>query len=434
MIEWRWFYCTLDFASCTPKKCHVSASLMITDEFRKQVKDALEHLHDTAYLQVHPLVAQLAWPAAPQQTTHAQRLRDLLKGAIESLRPQSGSPTEAPEWRSYLALRYRYVQGMSMAETENKLGISLRQLHRELHKGLDAVSALLGEMQELKSGPAVVPASVQELESELSQWQLDRQVCAVQALVDDTLWMLKPLLEQHAVKLAADLSGDLPPVLVDATLMRQALFKVLRLAAQEAGSPISLHAGARGEWLDIVLHSPSHTLSTAGEEWQMAQLLVAQQGGSLAADIRPETGTQLTLSLPRASQTRVLVVDDNQAIHQLFERYLAPHHYEVIHARSGPEALQLAAEARPDLITLDVMMPSMDGWQVLRSLAQSPATGHIPVIVCSVLKEPELATSLGARAYLKKPVDRLELLATLAQFQPAAGPSAAARRPASEDN
>jgi CheY-like chemotaxis protein len=407
---------------------------MVTDEFRKQVKDALEHLHDTAYLQVHPLVSQIAWPATPQQTTHAQRLRDLLKEAIESLRPQPGSPSEAPESRSYLALRYRYVQGMSMAETENKLGISLRQLHRELHKGLDAVSALLGEMQGLEGGPAIAPAPVQELESELSQWQLDRQACHVQTLVDDTLWMLNPLLEQRAVKLIPDLPADLPPVLVDATLMRQALSKALRLMAQNAGSPISLHASPHGERLDIILHCPSYTLSTAGEEWQMVELLVAQQGGSLAADTRPETGTQVILSLPRASQTRVLVVDDNQAIHQLFERYLAPHHYEVIHARSGPEALQLAAEAQPDLITLDVMMPSMDGWQVLRDLAQNPVTQHIPVIVCSVLKEPELASSLGARAYLKKPVDRLELLATLARLQPAAGPSAAAHPPTPEGN
>jgi CheY-like chemotaxis protein len=407
---------------------------MVTDEFRKQVKDALEHLHDTAYLQVHPLVSQIAWPATPQQTTHAQRLRDLLKEAIESLRPQPGSPSEAPESRSYLALRYRYVQGMSMAETEDKLGISLRQLHRELRKGLDAVSALLGEMQGLEGGLAIAPAPVQELESELSQWQLDRQACHVQALVDDTLWMLNPLLEQRAVKLIPDLPADVPPVLVDATLMRQALSKALRLMAQNAGSPISLHASPHGERLDIVLHCPSYTLSTAGEEWQMVQLLVAQQGGSLATDTHPETGTQVILSLPRASQTRVLVVDDNQAIHQLFERYLAPHHYEVIHARSGPEALQLAAEAQPDLITLDVMMPSMDGWQVLRDLAQNPATQHIPVIVCSVLKEPELASSLGARAYLKKPVDRLELLATLARLQPAAGPSAAAHPPTPEGN
>jgi CheY-like chemotaxis protein len=75
--------------------------------------------------------------------------------------------------------------------------------------------------------------------------------------------------------------------------------------------------------------------------------------------------------------------------------------------------MSLVAENPPDLILLDVMMPTMDGWQVLRSLKQNPTTEHTPIIICSVLKEPELAISLGARAYLKKPVDRLELLATL---------------------
>jgi putative two-component system response regulator len=73
----------------------------------------------------------------------------------------------------------------------------------------------------------------------------------------------------------------------------------------------------------------------------------------------------------------------------------------------------MIAETRPDLIILDVMMPSMDGWQVLRSLKQNPATKSTPIIICSVLREPELAISLGAISYLIKPVDRLELLATL---------------------
>jgi CheY-like chemotaxis protein len=119
--------------------------------------------------------------------------------------------------------------------------------------------------------------------------------------------------------------------------------------------------------------------------------------------------------LPRVTPTRVLVVDDNPAIQQLFERYLAPQQYDVIHARSGSEALRLAEEMQPSVITLDVMMPTMDGWQVLRALQQNPATAHIPIVVCSVLNEPEIALSLGARAYLKKPIDRLTLVETLTQ-------------------
>jgi CheY-like chemotaxis protein len=129
----------------------------------------------------------------------------------------------------------------------------------------------------------------------------------------------------------------------------------------------------------------------------------------------------------------VLVIDDNQATHELFERYLVPHFYEVLHAHTGPEALRLAAQARPDIVILDVMMPSMDGWQVLRELAENPATATIPVVVCSVLNEPELASSLGACGYIKKPVDRLELLATLARLQNPTAPAGAARPPLPSD-
>ena len=410
---------------------------MDSDEFRKQVKDALEHLYDTAYLQVHPLLSQITDTATPDQLTRAQKLRGLLKDAIETLRPHPSSPSGSPReaWRSYLALRYRYVQWMSMAQIEDKMGISLRQLQRELHKGLDALSALLMEKRVPESGPALVstfPASgsAQELENELRQWQLERQAYQVQALVDAALTMLKPLMDQRAVQLVVDLPADLPPVLVDATLMRQALFKVLRVMAQDSGGVISLRADQSNEEVEIILHCSSCAPSTMEEEWQMVELLVNHQGGKLTMNVRSALGTHVTLSLPGTRQTRVLVIDDNPSIHQLFERYLAPHHYTIIHARSGPEALQLAVEAGPDLITLDVMMPNMDGWQVLRDLAQNPATAHLPVVICSVLKEPELAFSLGARAYLKKPVERLELLATLERLKPKAGRAPASPPPA----
>lgn len=412
---------------------------MESDEFRRQIKDALEHLYDTAYLQVHPLLSQFTDTATSDRLTRAQKLRGLLKDAIETLRPQSIAPSSSPReaWRSYLALRYRYVQGMSMAQIEDEMGISLRQLQRELHKGLDALTALLREKRVPASSSALASTwtasgSVQELENELSQWQLERQACQVRALVEEALTMLQPLMDQRAVKLVADLPPDLPPVLVDATLTRQALFKVLRLMAQDSGSVIALRADRSDEQVNILLQGSS--FSPAEEEWQMVELLVNQQGGKLTLSVHLGGGTQVTLSLPGTSQTRVLVIDDNPSIHQLFERYLAPHHYTVIHARSGPEALRLAAEASPDLITLDVMMPGVDGWQVLRDLAQGPATSHVPVIICSVLKEPELAFSLGARAYLKKPVERLELLATLERLKLQAGRAPASPPPASAGN
>ena len=96
-----------------------------------------------------------------------------------------------------------------------------------------------------------------------------------------------------------------------------------------------------------------------------------------------------------AGQTRVLVIDDNQGTLQLFERYLAPHHYEVKKAQGGVEALAMVTENPPDLIILDVMMPTMDGWQVLHSLKQNPSTENTPIIICSVLKEASIGDIFG---------------------------------------
>ena len=407
-------------------------------EFRKQVKDALEHLYDTAYLETHSLLPLIAGPASANRLTRAQKLRSLLKETIEKLRPPEGTPPNAPEWRSYSALRYRYVQGMSLGETEHELGISQRQLQRELHKGLDATAALLWDARVLDGTPTVTetPAldETRELQNELNQWNLTRQSYQGQTLLDEVVWMLKPLLEQRAVTLNVSIPATLAPVFVDSTLTRQALFKVLRaLVSSSEKRTIALSAIERGKHVEINLQGHGDTALQSGEDWRAAQLLFTQQGGTLEIEARAEGTINIILTLPRASQPRVLVIDDNQGIHQLFERYLAPHNYEIVHAYGGQEALQLAAEHHPEAITLDVMMPSVDGWQVLRGLMSNPATAQTPIIICSVLKEPELAFSLGARAYLKKPVDRLELVATLARLLQPANPAPAAPPSIPED-
>jgi len=402
------------------------------DDFRKQVKDVLEHLYDTAYLETHPLLAQFSNQATDSRLTRAQKLRSLLKETVEALRPQDGAPAGAPEWRCYLALRHQYVQGMSQGEVEGALGISRRQLQRELHKGLDAVAALLWEKRAGDSSSSLNPAS--PLQGELEQWEISRQSCEVQTLVQDTLWMLNPMLAERSVTLQMQVPAILAPVLVDATLTRQALFKVLRMLvrASPPGS-LSLTVTEEEKQTKVVLRSQARMVLDADEDWQSAQLICEEQGTRLDTGT-VEGRTEIVFGLPRASQPRVLVIDDNTAIHQLFERYLAPHHYEIIHARSGAEALQLAAEKHPDAITLDVMMPNIDGWQVLRGLGSNPTTANIPVIICSVLKEPELASSLGARAYLKKPIDRLELIATLAEVLAPADPAAVKSRSMPEGN
>ncbi len=400
-------------------------------EFRKQVKEALEHLYDTTYLASHSLLPQLIPPTHAGQLTRAQKLRSCLKEALEAIRPQADLPgyRERPEWRCYLALRYRYVQGMGLAQVENELGLSLRQLQRELRKGLNAITLLLWEARlanvgQHEAGNMSTPGEIQALSDEMEGWRLAREVCEVQSLLDAAQWMLRSV-RQNDLNLRLDLPPSLAPVWVDATLMRQALFQILRLLTQQAGEgEFEVSAAARGNSIEIMLRPPDPAVNLSAADWQTAQLLIERQGGALSAPGSDQPW--VTINLPQASPIQVLMVDDNQAIHELFERYLAPHFYKLVHAYNGVEALRLAQETQPDIIILDVMMPTLDGWQVLRNLAENPATAGIPVVVCSVLNESELALSLGARAYIKKPADRLELLATLAKLQAATPANGAA--------
>lgn len=430
--------------------------MTIDPAFRKQVKEVLEHLYDTAYLETHPFTLALITSQTSSRATRAQKLRSIVKDAIETLRPHDGSPSSSPEWRCYRALRFRFVQGMNMGQVESELGISLRQLQREFHKGLDAVAALLWEQRtgipqaSSESNEMAEPDDVQDLQEELDQWVFDRHPSEVFVLVEDVLWMLNPLIDEAGTRIEIDLPDSLPLILVDATLTRQALFKLMRLMLQKPPESTQETPGSEPETPNSVTESSitqsvtitgrrtgaavevqmrfqqsgAPGMDTNNVDWRIAALLLERQGGAIRLDSSSD-GVSAHILLPGTEQRVVLVVDDNPAIHQLFERYLAPSRYAVQHAYSGSEALQMVENRPPDIITLDVMMAAMDGWQVLRALKNSLRTANIPVIVCSVLREPELAYSLGAQAYLKKPVERLQLQEELERLlRDASSPSA----------
>jgi CheY-like chemotaxis protein len=101
---------------------------------------------------------------------------------------------------------------------------------------------------------------------------------------------------------------------------------------------------------------------------------------------------------------------------RLVERYLTDHAYRVVPAMDSQEGLRLAQDLLPDAIVLDVMMPGMHGWEVLQRLRNHPKTGGIPVIICSVFNNPELAYSLGASFFLPKPISRDDVLDALRQL------------------
>jgi CheY-like chemotaxis protein len=143
---------------------------------------------------------------------------------------------------------------------------------------------------------------------------------------------------------------------------------------------------------------------------------MAAMGGSLQIDPRHGGHREARLLWPTPGSRVLLVVDDNEGIITLFRRYLGGHNWRVLGATSGAQAHQMIAQTPPTVVILDVMMPDEDGWEVLTTLLAHETTREIPIIVCSVLNESQLALTLGATAYLTKPVTRQSLLQALAPW------------------
>jgi signal transduction histidine kinase/CheY-like chemotaxis protein len=119
---------------------------------------------------------------------------------------------------------------------------------------------------------------------------------------------------------------------------------------------------------------------------------------------------------PADGRTRVLVIDDDEAARRLMRRHLEREGYAVVTAAGGEEGMRLARERRPDLITLDVLMPKTDGWTVLSRLKADAELADVPVILVSVADDQNLGYALGAADYLSKPIDRERLVAVLSRF------------------
>src|SRR3977135_2372089 len=135
----------------------------------------------------------------------------------------------------------------------------------------------------------------------------------------------------------------------------------------------------------------------------------------LCTIIRPLKPPQDTTA-DRSALPLILIVEDNPIAAELLTRIVERGGFRTEVARTGTEALAKARGLQPVAIPLDMLLPELDGWDVLARLKRDEATSHIPVLVVSVVDEPQLAIALGACDYLVKPVRANDLLQRLSRF------------------
>ena len=151
-----------------------------------------------------------------------------------------------------------------------------------------------------------------------------------------------------------------------------------------------------------------------GSTFRMALPVVISTSGGEPAAAPAENTVQ---ELPGTHQDLVLVIDDDPGVHDLLRRTLERQGFKVESARSGEEGLRLARALRPNAITLDIMMPGMDGWSVLAQLKSDRELASIPVVVLTIVDNRNLGFTLGASDYLTKPIDRERLVNVMTRYR-----------------
>ncbi len=396
----------------------------------RHVRDALDNLYDPVHLQVHPLIDTLALRRLPSETG-GEALRKLLWEAVDALKPPTSVPLHRPEWLSYRLLWLHYIQLFDQEAVQRDLGLSERSFYRRLQEAIEAVTSILWEGHRVGDGPpdaytatlATVPANLAHLARQKALRLIQdghRQVVSLNDVVSSAVETVLPLFEQQGCSLALDISADLPSTCGDPAVLHQIVVNMLLGGLEVAAEPglalrVTFVGGKTVGRVSGLGRARSLKDLVASSPIALSRELAESGVGELWVDRDPEGAPVLTLSITCVQPTTILIIDDDADARQLLGRMLGVHGYVVRESQSAEGVQDILAATTPDLILLDVLMPQQDGWKLLQRLKTQEDTASIPVVICSVLGQSDLATALGAAAVVQKPISEEVLIETVGQ-------------------
>lgn len=403
----------------------------VDQAFIEEIRQALQGLYDPIELRHSPLLVRFGLERQPNP---GLALQELLIEAIHALKPAPSAPPHTAAQRLYRILVYRYVEQCPQKEVANDLALSIRQLRRLENEAIALLAESLAQRYGLAltakremtrdQGPEKDSPSSADRETEFD-WlrkSLPIETADTEQLVQSVLRTAEPVLNDLGVTVTVQASANLPPIACQVTTLRQALLNlVIAVGRTVPFGRVEIILREAREQVEITIRpvglGPVSTTNHAHRESiEMARQLVELSDGAMTVQVDADAPLAVTLRLRPAGQRAVLVIDDNADALQLVARFLTGSCYKFVGTQDPEQGLALAIRTMPCAIVLDVMLPGVDGWELLGRLRTHPAVGHIPVIVATILPQEQLALALGAAAFLRKPFNRDALLATLAKL------------------
>ncbi len=302
---------------------------------------------------------------------------------------------------------------------------------------------------------------------EAGKMDLYLETFSIASLADEVVSIVQPLAEKNSNMLLKTCPLDIGSMHADLTKIRQSLLNLLSNAFKFTSNgtvslTISRVLADGAEWIDFAVQDTGVGLTSAQMEdlfepftqgdasttrkfggtglgLTITRRFCRMMGGDIKVQSEQGKGSTFTLHLPAnivgrktkvaatgseiaevvktSTLATVLVIDDDAEVHELLGRSLSRHGFHVEGALNGEEGLRKARRLRPDAITLDVMMPGMDGWTVLTRLKSDADLANIPVVMLTIVDEKNRGYSLGAADYLTKPIERERLAQVLMRYR-----------------
>jgi CheY-like chemotaxis protein/nitrogen-specific signal transduction histidine kinase len=333
-------------------------------------------------------------------------------------------------------------------EIEEEIGPDLNKIHSSGKHLLAIINDIL-DLSKIEAG----------------KMEFFSQNCELESLSSEVSHTLQPVIDKNSNTLKINLEKDLGSISVDITRLRQVLFNLLSNACKftekgEITFTIARKTVCELDWVNFTISDTGIGMNSdqveklfksfsqvhsdniqkyggTGLGLAITKRICEMMGGDIFVESKPGEGSTFSVHLPavmptpetptitlpsipkpskdsaesvsEAQENIILVIDDDPMIHNQMKRTFEKEGYKIVCASDGEEGLTLARKLHPTLITLDVLMPGMDGWTVLTKLKDDPEVANIPVFVISMVDEENKGYTLGASEYLTKPIDRTRL-------------------------